>query len=220
MKATVLNDCIGLVLCTASDDLCTRLCEFDGPAICTGGSWTKADGVCHGYLYRKPASAHDYRYHTTPTNETCPSGGAPVRSAEVHGLIYLRTAVVTTQAPTTTTRTPFIVHSATGENQPEAYFLAYRLAPLIQRHFGPSWADREVSWEVLERLGSLQPGLSAEDQFVAMHGESLIRLANLNLESRPIFHRPIMILLAKICESINEECASVLSQIRPEERMI
>ena len=77
-------------------DPCVRLCQFDGPAICTGGSWSKGAGICHAYFH----NANGHCYHTSATRETCPSSGRPVRADEVDGMIGAA------QAPTSTTARP------------------------------------------------------------------------------------------------------------------
>lgn len=81
-------------------DPCTRLCKFDGPTVCTGGSWTKGAGICHAYFH----NAQGHCYHSALTRDTCPSSGRPVRADEVDGLINLprAQASTTTMQPRTT----------------------------------------------------------------------------------------------------------------------
>ena len=67
-------------------DPCTALCQRDGPAICTGGSWNK-NGICHAYLFRGDPARGDYCYHTGLTAATCPSSGTPVRIADAVRLL-------------------------------------------------------------------------------------------------------------------------------------
>ena len=76
-------------------DPCTRLCNLDGPAVCTGGSWNK-NGVCHGYFFRwqpegflfRPKPALDeYCYHTTATAATCSGNGKPVKVADAEAIL-------------------------------------------------------------------------------------------------------------------------------------
>ena len=87
----------------ASADPCTRLCAFDGPSICTGGSWDK-NGVCHGYMYRGDPARGDYCYHTAETAASCPSSGAThVKTADVAALLdRLIGNAQTTQRPPVT----------------------------------------------------------------------------------------------------------------------
>jgi hypothetical protein len=68
-------------------DPCTRLCKFDGPEVCTDGSYTKNGDTCHNYVYRGDRLLKDYCYHTHRTKEVCPGSGAPVRPDEVESLI-------------------------------------------------------------------------------------------------------------------------------------
>ena len=75
-------------------DPCSRLCERDGPSVCTAGSWTKPDGSCHGYLFRGDPALRDVCYHTTATASTCPGNGTPVSAEAARGLLS------TTQQPT------------------------------------------------------------------------------------------------------------------------
>jgi hypothetical protein len=79
-------------------DPCTRLCEFDGPSVCTGGSYTKNGNTCHRYVYRGDPLFRDYCYHTAATKEVCPSGGASVRPDEVD-LIIINNLPETTAIP-------------------------------------------------------------------------------------------------------------------------
>jgi hypothetical protein len=72
---------------TVFADPCARLCEFDGPTVCTGGSYTKNGNTCHRYVYRGDPSLKDHCYHTAATKEVCPGGGAPVRPDDVDLLI-------------------------------------------------------------------------------------------------------------------------------------
>ena len=67
-------------------DPCTRLCNRDGPAVCTGGSWNK-NGVCHSYLFRGEPALGDYCYHTAATADTCPSRGKPVKVADAEAIL-------------------------------------------------------------------------------------------------------------------------------------
>lgn len=70
-------------------DPCNRLCQLDGPLICTDGSYQK-NGVCHRYLFRGDPSLDDYCYHTSETASTCPSTGNPVRVADAERFIASR----------------------------------------------------------------------------------------------------------------------------------
>ena len=84
---------------TASGDPCTELCTRDGSRICTDGSWTKGNGVCHAYMFRGDPNNGDYCYHTSANAEVCPSNGTPVRPIDVPRL--LAQASRTTEMPTT-----------------------------------------------------------------------------------------------------------------------
>ncbi len=66
------------------EDPCTKLCKFDGPSICTGGSWTKNGGICHGYMYREYPRHHCY--HSRENVAYCPSGH-PVAARDVDSII-------------------------------------------------------------------------------------------------------------------------------------
>jgi hypothetical protein len=68
-------------------DKCTDLCQFDGPGVCTDGSWTKNGNICHKYVYRGNPKNMDYCYHTATTREQCPGNGAPVKVEDVDSLI-------------------------------------------------------------------------------------------------------------------------------------
>jgi hypothetical protein len=70
-----------------ASDPCTRLCQFDGPSVCTEGSWTKNGNICHKYLYRASPDNKDYCYHTAASKAICPGNGAPVKVGDVDGLI-------------------------------------------------------------------------------------------------------------------------------------
>ena len=89
----------------APRDPCTELCNRNGPAVCTGGSWTKPDGTCQAYLYRGDPSGSDYCYHTAASAATCPGRGRSVRAADVARLLG-GGADVAPPAPATTTRAP------------------------------------------------------------------------------------------------------------------
>lgn len=93
----------GTALGSTPQDLCTLLCNRDGPAICTGGSWTKADGTCQAYLYRGDPSDGEFCYHTSASAAICPSSGRPVRTADVPRL--LGRGISTTHAPGSTVTT-------------------------------------------------------------------------------------------------------------------
>ena len=70
-------------LAAAPTDLCTQLCDRDGPVVCTGGFWTKPDGTCQAYLYLGDPSNREFCYHTSACASSCPSSGHPVRAADV-----------------------------------------------------------------------------------------------------------------------------------------
>ena len=71
-------------------DPCAVLCQHDGPAVCTGGSWTKPGGVCHAYVFRGDPRDGDYCYHTAATADVCPSAGRAVLVADVARLMAPR----------------------------------------------------------------------------------------------------------------------------------
>jgi hypothetical protein len=71
----------------AQADLCTVLCQRDGPEVCTAGSWTKDNGTCHGYLFRENPIYGEYCYHTKATAEKCPSNGIVVKATDVERLL-------------------------------------------------------------------------------------------------------------------------------------
>jgi hypothetical protein len=82
----IISAIVGVI---ASDpDPCTILCQFDGPQICTGGSWTvdMSDGsrVCHGY-HRIGIERHCY--HTEMTRATCPASSPHIKRSEVDAII-------------------------------------------------------------------------------------------------------------------------------------
>ena len=111
---TIISACLVMMTAGTGIDPCTRLCSFDGPSICTGGSWDK-NGVCHRYMYRGDPARGDYCYHTAETAASCPSSGAThVKTADVAGLLNrLIGDVQTTQRPPTVSRPPTVVSSAT-----------------------------------------------------------------------------------------------------------
>jgi hypothetical protein len=80
---------------TVFADPCTDLCNRDGPAVCTGGSWTKSNGHCHGYVFRGDPSTGDYCYHSALTAATCPSKD----KIAVKALDAARLGVQTTAGP-------------------------------------------------------------------------------------------------------------------------
>ena len=92
----LLSVLFSVALGAAQNDPCTQLCNHDGPAVCTGGSWTKPDGTCQAYLYRGHFTGNDYCYHTAASAASCPAGGYSVRAVDVHRLMGMH---VTTSAP-------------------------------------------------------------------------------------------------------------------------
>ena len=83
---------VSTALAAASTDLCTQLCDQDGPSVCSGGSWTKPDATCQAYLFRGEPSLNDFCYHTSMTATSCPAGGQPVRVTDVPLLLASGTA--------------------------------------------------------------------------------------------------------------------------------
>jgi hypothetical protein len=88
-----------------SGDKCTELCAFDGPSVCTDGSWTKNGNICQKYVYRGSPEKKDYCYHTSTTRETCPGNGLPVKVGDVDGLIAHKSG----ERTTTTIRPPSVM---------------------------------------------------------------------------------------------------------------
>ena len=100
---------LSVALGAAPTDLCEQLCARDGPAVCTGGSWTKPDGACQAYMFRGDPSLNDHCYHNSATATSCPSSGQPVRVSDVSRLLTVATTlppsaplsfVTTTVSPT------------------------------------------------------------------------------------------------------------------------
>jgi hypothetical protein len=90
---TILRKSISLIAVFGDNvvgDPCKRLCDFDGPAVCTDGSWVKNGNICHKYVYRGDPRNMDYCYHTAASRETCPGNGAPVKVDDVDRLIRNR----------------------------------------------------------------------------------------------------------------------------------
>jgi hypothetical protein len=98
LKMLFLMTILCFVVAVAAADPCALLCAFDGPLICTGGSWTTRANTCHKYFYKGDREGDDYCYHTAATRETCPASGIPVRPIEVAGLLLLKQKS-TTEAP-------------------------------------------------------------------------------------------------------------------------
>ena len=48
---------------------CEQLCQLDGPDICTGGSWPRNGGTCHGYFVQPTGETC---YHNATTHLSCP----------------------------------------------------------------------------------------------------------------------------------------------------
>ena len=93
-------------LCGALDP-CTRLCIHDGPTDCTGGSWTKAGDICHGYFYIGNPRHKNYCYYNPSVAPSCRASGEPVRSRDVPNLIENRSS--------TTTNIPHVPRSLHGQ---------------------------------------------------------------------------------------------------------
>ena len=83
MRSIFISLYAGIV---SASDPCGDLCRFDGPSICTGGSYNK-NGVCQRYVYLGNPADGVYCYHTSETAATCPSNGLPVRVEDVARLI-------------------------------------------------------------------------------------------------------------------------------------
>jgi hypothetical protein len=77
-----------VLLGTAVADPCTDLCSRDGPSVCTGGSWTKSNGYCHGYVFKRDPSTKEYCYHSKATADSCPTTGKQfVKASDVADLL-------------------------------------------------------------------------------------------------------------------------------------
>ena len=83
----------------ASVDPCTTLCNEDGPAVCTKGSWTERD-ACKHYFYLGNPAEQNYCYHTKETASVCPIN-SPVRPADVPALLAKKRGTSTTTTTTT-----------------------------------------------------------------------------------------------------------------------
>jgi hypothetical protein len=84
------------------NDPCADLCLREGRAVCSNGSWTKADGSCQAYVFRTSARDDDYCYHVTETAGTCPGNALSVKAVDATRLLLQGFA------PDTTTSTePF-----------------------------------------------------------------------------------------------------------------
>ena len=121
---------IASALGAAPRDPCTQLCNRDGPAICTRGSWTKDNGTCQAYVFRGEPARGDYCYHTGATAATCPGRGQPVRATDVprllagagRGMVDPSASTTTARpAPTTTLRSASVVQPPRApENPPQS----------------------------------------------------------------------------------------------------
>ena len=87
-----------LIAVAYASDPCSDLCQLDGPTVCTGGSWTKGNSICHGYMYRGNPEDGDYCYHTVFTAVSCPESGVPVKASEARDLIERRRETVNNNA--------------------------------------------------------------------------------------------------------------------------
>jgi hypothetical protein len=74
--------CAFILLHLCAADPCTDLCSADGALVCTSGSWTKPDGVCHGYFH-KPDGEEGYCYHSHATKIECPSSLRPLKASDL-----------------------------------------------------------------------------------------------------------------------------------------
>jgi hypothetical protein len=110
-----------LVIPIVMADPCTDLCNRDGPAVCTKGSWTKPNGYCQNYLYRGDPANKDICYHTKETAATCPSSGTGVKASEAAEFLgnrgQVQTSVVPSLRSADTTATP------STERQPDVVYL-------------------------------------------------------------------------------------------------
>jgi hypothetical protein len=89
---------IGAIICSvfaSATDPCQLLCNFDGPTVCTDGSYTKKGNVCDKYLFRGDPKNLDYCYHTKRSRDVCPSNGVPVTADDVDRLISGRRGLTT-----------------------------------------------------------------------------------------------------------------------------
>ena len=111
-------------------DPCSRLCQIDGPSICTDGSYNK-NGVCHRYLFRGDPALNDYCYHTKERAATCPSSGKPVKAIDAERLLRLREEANISPTPTTTTTTTTTTQAPVSVNA--ASTLAEKRRALVRR---------------------------------------------------------------------------------------
>jgi hypothetical protein len=80
---------------TYGADPCRRLCEFDGPSICTEGSLTEpGTGRCRKYIYRGDPKNLDYCYQSNSVRGYCPVYGFQVRPEDVDRLIAHKQSMI------------------------------------------------------------------------------------------------------------------------------
>ena len=77
---------VSFVTVTLASDPCQRLCETDGPVICTDGSSSRGD-VCHAY-FRINCDEHCYR--NAETRETCPDTLPELTVAQAEAILASR----------------------------------------------------------------------------------------------------------------------------------
>jgi len=97
---------------------CQRLCDLDGPDVCTNGSYPRNGDICHAY-FRLPNNGHCY--HTSATQQTCPAHLPPLTVQEASAIVAGRPYVSPPPHrptnrpvyPTTTTPRPTTLPSLT-----------------------------------------------------------------------------------------------------------
>ena len=77
---------------------CEQLCQLDGPDICTGGSWPRNGGTCHGYFVQPTGETC---YHNATTHDFCPDT-LPALTVEAASIRVSRR-----RSQTTTTEIPW-----------------------------------------------------------------------------------------------------------------
>ena len=67
-----------------ASDPCLRLCDMDGPDVCTNGSYARDGHICHAY-FRVGSNGHCY--HTSATRDTCPASLPPLTVREAEAIV-------------------------------------------------------------------------------------------------------------------------------------
>ena len=194
-----------LLIPVISADFCTELCNNDGPAICTGGSYDKK-GTCHAYFF-VGASRTEYCFHTSATASACPDTGAKVRVIDVPRLLSQRTtpSPTTSIAPdVTTTLSPMMPQDAQyiasalstlsdlphpWRSHPKAR-LSNEVDAVIER--GGRVSDPLAFWNAGNMNGAIDmmvDGFEArnDNKFLFYHVISLLKFLNIPVAERQAF---------------------------------